>query len=154
MTRRVIIDGNSASPFRVSVAGVDAASAEFNDLIFDGNQSPLRLWATGYMAIIGITYNNFLAGQNLSTDHTGSFSTTSGTFPVFMTMWRNTGDALNRIFTPSFQPANNASVLGGGGGGVCGGVFKGFNANRGLATAPDNPASTEYINYCVFRNTN
>lgn len=150
----MIIDSTAASPFRVSVAGVDAASAEFNNLIFDGNQSPLRLWATGFMTIVGITYNNFLGGQNLSTATAGSFPTPSGTFPVFMTMWRNTGDANNRVWSPSFQPANNASVLGGGGGGICSAVFKGFNANRGLATAPDAPATSEYVNYCVFKNTN
>lgn len=154
MTRRVIIDGNAASPFRVSVAGVDAASAEFNDLIFDGNQAPLRLWGTGWMTIGGISYNDFIGGKNINTSHTGSFSTPSGTFPVFMTMWRNSSDPNNLIYTPSFQTAANNANQGGGGGGICGGVFKGFNSNHGLPSSPSSPAPDAYVNFCVFKNTN
>lgn len=157
MTRRVIVDGSGTfgSPLLISVAGVDAASAEFNDLIFDGNQSPLRLWATGYLTIGGITYNDFIGGKNINTGVTGAaFGTPSGTFPVFMTMWRQSTDPSARVWTPSFQAAANNGNQGGGGGGICSGVFKGFNSGHGLVTGPTTPAPDNYVNYCVFRNTN
>ena len=63
MTRRVIYQGGSGSPFRVSASGVDAALAEFNDLIFDANQPPLRLWGTGATQVAGITRNEWNFGK-------------------------------------------------------------------------------------------
>lgn len=152
MTRRVIIDSTATSPFRISVAGVDAASAEFNDLIFDGNQLPLRLWHAGYLEIAGITYNEFAGGQTIRSGVTAAlFPTPAGTSAMFKCMWRNASDSLGRIYTPSYLDGQNP-ILGGGGGGVCSGVFKGANFTRGVPGAPNSAGATIYCNYAVFRN--
>ena len=69
MARRVIFDGSgsSGSPLRISVAGVDAATAQFNACIFDGNQPPLRLWGTGFQLVNGNTWNErTVGGKNLN----------------------------------------------------------------------------------------
>jgi hypothetical protein len=88
MARRVIFDSSAASPLRISVAGVDAAGAEFNNLIFDANQSPLRLAGTGYLLIDGISRDEFEFGRNIRTAATPSpVVTPAGTTAVFMVMW-------------------------------------------------------------------
>lgn len=154
MARRVIIDSTAASPLRISVAGVDAAGAEFNNLIFDANQSPLRLWATGWGSIAGMTWNERLAGKNVNESTLASgFTTPSGTTPIFMTCWRLSNDALNRLFTPSFDPSSNA-ITGGGGGAVCSGSFIGVAFTVGTPSAPDTAPAVTYVNYCVFKNYN
>src|ERR1700730_4774904 len=102
MARRVYIESNAASPLRISVAGFDAATAQFNALIFDGNQPPLRLWGTGYTTLEGMSWNEHLGGQSIR-EAAGIpvVATPAGTTPVFMTMWRNNGDPFSRIYTPS-----------------------------------------------------
>lgn len=151
-TQRVIIDSTAASPFRVSVAGVDASSAQFNDLIFDGNQSPIRLWATGYILVDGTTWNDFNLGGKNTTEAggPGGFTTPSGTTPVFVTMWRR-NDGIGKIFTPSFQASSNVTN-GGGGGGICSGQFLGLSFNVGAPGAPTSLPAQNYTNYCIFKN--
>ena len=66
--RRVRFDGSgqTGSPLRIVVVGADALTAQFNDLIFDGNQPPLRLWGTGFTSVVGITFNERQFGKNVS----------------------------------------------------------------------------------------
>jgi hypothetical protein len=144
---RVKIDGTASSPFRVSVSGVDVDLAEFNTLIFDGNQSPLRLWATGYITITGISDADFILGKNVNVDHTGSFPTPSGTAPVFMTMWRWVGDPNGFVQTPTFGSRQGA------GGGVCSGAFVGANFHA-AASGVGGPGVSAHTNYCIFKNYN
>lgn len=159
MTRRVIINSGAASPLRISVAGVDAATAEFNALIFDGNQSPLRLWGTGYVTVEGMSQNEYYGGQNVRELSAGAVvATPPGTTPVFMTMWRNSADSQGRLWSPSFQNGgyNNAgsSGIGGGGGAICSGQFIGVSFSYALSVSGDptiRPAPN-YTNYCVFKN--
>lgn len=148
---RVKIDGSASSPFRVSVSGVDVDGAEFNTLIFDGNQSPLRLWATGFFAVAGITDNDFSGGKNISVDHSGSFPTPSGTTPVFITMSRRTdapGNPNGFTVTPYFGNRN------GGGGGICSGTFVGANFWVGNVGSGAAPGPIIYSNYCIFKDYN
>ena len=55
MTDRVILQAGGASPLRASVQGVDVNGAQFNDLIFDANQMPLRPYLTGFQSVAGMT---------------------------------------------------------------------------------------------------
>jgi hypothetical protein len=155
MTRRVRFDGSGAtgSPLRISVAGADAATAQFNDCIFDGNQPPLRLWGTGFTAVIGITFGDRSNGKNISEGSpTPVIATPSGTTPIFITMWRK-DDGLNRLFTPSFSNSNNP-VAGGGGGGICSGFFCPACFSVGAPAFPTTLPNQTFINYCIFKNAN
>lgn len=157
-TKRVIIDASlgAPSPLRVSVAGVDAALAEFNDLIFDGNQSPLRLWGTGFGTTSGFSFNDaHLGGQNMSEAViAGGFVTPAGTTALFMTMWRRSDDTRNLLSTPSFDPSSNSGGRGGSGGGICSGTFIGACFNVGSPATPTLPAAGNYVNYCIFKQYN
>jgi hypothetical protein len=153
--RRVRFDGSgqTGSPLRISVAGADALTAQFNDLIFDGNQPPLRLWGAGFTTVPGITWNEHLGGKNLSEGTAiPVVAVPAGLTPVFMTHWRK-DDGLGRLFTPSFQGSNNG-LIGGGGGGICSGFFCAACFATGAPGAPDSLPPGTFVNYCVFKNAN
>ena len=151
MVRRVIIDSGAVSPLKISVAGVDAATAQFNACIFDGNQPPLRLWGTGFTAVAGISWNEHLFGKNVSEGAPiPVVAVPAGLTPVFMTLWRK-DDGLGRLFTPSSQASNNG-LIGGGGGGVCSGFFCPACFATGAPAVPDSLPPGTFINYCVFKN--
>lgn len=152
-TKRVVIDQTAASPLRISASGTDADSAEFNTLIFDANQMPLRLFATGYSLMNGITWNDRLGGKNVNEGGPISlFTPPAGTTPVFMTVWRR-DDGIGRVYTASFNSSLNATS-GGGGGGICGSVFCPACFSVGAPGAPTTLPPNTYINYCVFKNVN
>jgi hypothetical protein len=155
MARRVRFDGSGASgsPLKISVVGVNAITAAFNDCIFDGNQPPLRLYATGTTQVNGITFNERLSGKNISEGAAiPIFTPPAGTSPVFVLAWR-LNDGLGRLFTPASQGSNN-SIVGGGGGGVCGSFFCPLAFTVGAPAAPDNLPNITFINYCIFKNCN
>jgi hypothetical protein len=152
MARRVIIDSNASSPLRIAVAGVDAATAQFNALIFDGNQPPLRLWGTGYVLVSGTTYNQFLGGKNTSeATASGSFPTPAGTTPVFMVMTRLNDGGVSFLQTPTFAGSSRQNT---GGGAICSGSFIGVSFAVGAPGAPDALPPQNYSNYCIFKNYN
>jgi hypothetical protein len=154
MARRVRFDGSGAfgSPLKISVAGADAATAQFNTCIFDGNQPPLRLWGAGFVGANGITWNQRLNGKNVSeANPVPVVATPPGTTPVFMTAWRRSDSG--NVYTPSFQSSQN-SIVGGGGGGICSGNFCGAVFSVGAPGAPDSLPPTTFVNYCVFKNAN
>lgn len=144
---RVKFDGSGGSPLRISVDAVDVNGAEFNTLIFDANQSPLRLWATGYVTISGITDADFILGKNVVVLNTGSFPTPVGTTPIFITAWRRTDDPNGFVTTPTFRSRV------GGGGGVCSGQFVGANFHA-QASGVGGPGPSIFCNYCIFKDYN
>jgi hypothetical protein len=154
--KQVEIDGsNPVSPMRVSAAGIDTDAAEFNTLIFDGNQSPLRLAGTGWLLIEGMSQNEFSGGQNVRELNTGSpVITPPGTTAIFMVMWRK-NDGLNRLYTPSFQASAN-NLGGGGGGSICANQFIGvcFNTANTISGDPNGRPPPNYTNYAIFKNYN
>lgn len=84
---RVLIKSGVSSPFKVSVSGVDAASAGFDNTIFDGNQSPLRLFLVGYTTVPPLGCGNIspafiAAGASLP-------SVPAGTHPVVVICGRS-----------------------------------------------------------------
>jgi hypothetical protein len=153
MTRRVRFDGSgqTGSPLRISVADVDVLAAEFNDLIFDGNQPPLRLRGTGFTSVIGITFNQRLNGKNISEGTAiPVVAVPAGLTPVFMVHWRK-DDGLGNVYTPSSQGSNNG-LIGGGGGGICSGFFCPACFATGAPAVPDSLPPNTFIDYCVFKN--
>lgn len=81
MARRLIIGPGASSPFLVSDTGYDAATAGFVNLIFNGNQPPLRVWGTGYVTIAPSPAGN-LAPAIYGTG-VAVLATPSGLFPQF-----------------------------------------------------------------------
>ena len=151
--RRVRFDGSgqTGSPLRISVVGADALTAQFNDLIFDGNQPPLRLWGTGFTSVVGITFNERQFGKTVSEGAPiPVVAVPPGLTPVFITHWRK-DDGLGRLYTPSSQGTNNG-LLGGGGGGICSGFFCPASFSTGAPAVPDSLPPSTFINYCVFKN--
>jgi hypothetical protein len=154
MARRVIIGSTAASPLRISVAGVDAATAQFNACIFDANQPPLRLWGTGFVSVVGITWNARLAGRNVfEATPVPIVAVPAGFSPIFMTMWRNTAYFDSIVRTPSSEGSSDG-LIGGGGGGVASNQFIGLTYTTGAPAVPDTPGPTIFANYCVFKNYN
>lgn len=159
MAKRVILDSTAASPLRVSVAGVDADLAEFNDLIFDGNQPPMRLYLNGVQSCNGMTFNEFTGGQNI---REGSLvpvlSTPSGTTPIFMVnfiMSTHAGGGFVR--SPTYNgAANNNETNGGGAGGAIvqpsDNYFVPVCFTVGPPGLPDDLPPVTYVNYAVFKN--
>jgi len=148
MTERVKIDSTAASPFRVSAAGVDVNLAEFADLIFDGNQSPLRLWGTGWGTVAGNTYDEWTGGKN--TEWSGFVAgpvTPAGTTPVFMTMWRPVPSGFVR--TPLVKNIHSQASAGGG---FSSGSFYGLSFSVGTPVAPSTRPSDVAVNYAIFKN--
>lgn len=154
MARRVIIQGDATSPFRVSVAGVDAASAQFNNLIFDGNQPPLRLWSTGWVSAPTISFSD----TNAASFANGPFVpvTPSGTTPIFFCMVRqpttsgvvNPGGVGNSNSTP-FRTYNFYGM----GGAIAddgGNLFLGFNCNRDVTGTMF--SGDGIVNYAIMKN--
>jgi hypothetical protein len=90
MRQRVFIDANGV--FRVSVAGVDAQTAEFGNLIFDGNQPPLRLSQNGFFSMPMILDSEFTApSPQTIAEAAGPFVLVvppNGSTPIFMVMHR------------------------------------------------------------------
>src|SRR5436853_6468473 len=152
MARRVRFDGSgvSGSPLRISVAGVDAATAQFNACIFDGNQPPLRLWGTGFQLVNGNTWNERTVGGKNVNEGTPIpvVVTPPGTTPVFMIAWR-LNDGLGRLYTPSFSNSLNP-ISGGGGGGICSNSLVPACFSVGEPANPDALPPPTCINYCVF----
>ena len=153
MTDRVILQAGGVSPLRMSVSGVDVSGAQFNNLIFDANQMPLRLYATGFQAVAGMTWNQRLFGQNV---REGSpvplYTAPSGQSQMFLVAWRR-NNGLNFVYTPSYNDNQNA-VQGGAGGGVCSNFFIPLCFTLGAPAFPDNFPDLTFVNWCVFRNTN
>lgn len=157
MTRRLVIQGGSeAAPFRVSSAiSGDAASASKFNLIFDGNQQPLRFLASGYLSCPGMAYENSAAA--VATGTVGPvYSTPSGQYPLFCVMeWRPP-------YTPNpasaFTIKKLNSPTSGIGGMLSGGYFIGLNFTRQaqipvLGGSPYlGPMPLAYICYLIFKN--
>lgn len=178
MTNRVIIQSSAASPLRVSVAGADAATAQFGNLIFDGNQPPLRLAQNGYLTMTPITD----AARNAPTPQTVKESSgvplsapaTAGTNPVFMVMYRSPYDLWTNspnsprvyttqpgwVTTPARWTTNVGSIQGtlgsgdqGGGGAILNGnTFVGLTFNSQQNDGFHDRFNTLYINYAIFKN--
>lgn len=154
MTRRVIFDSNADSPLKISVAGVDAATAEFNACIFDANQPPLRLWGTASVLIAGTTHNQLINGKNISeANPIPVFAAPSGKTSVFMIAWRNQTANTQNLYTPS-QRSDLNPINGGGGGGICSNNFLGLCFSAGPAGAPDGFPDNILVNIAVFQNAN
>lgn len=148
-TKRVVLGPGGASPFRVSVAGVDAAGAQFSDLIFDADQAPLRIFLNG---VIAVPYINSSVDPSKTINHVvgpAGPSVPAGTSALFLVMHRapeSSGGGLLR--TPLFDSFD--TTLGQGGGGAMEDGF--FRALSFLKSGPPGYPTGNYINYCIFKN--
>jgi len=103
MTDRVILQAGGASPLRASVQGVDVNGTQFNDLIFDANQMPLRPYLTGFQSVAGMTWNQRLFGQKAREGGpVPLYDAGAGRSQVFMNAWRR-NNGPNFLFAPSFD---------------------------------------------------
>lgn len=139
MVNRLKIASGVTSPFQVSVSGVDVNSAAFNQLIFDGNQQPYRVWANSYIAANLIPYG--AAGVVAPTAGPTTYSCPSGQFPLFNVMWR----------IPDGSPSDYLKT-----GKEVGGVIdqtdrKFYGISFARQTSPSG-ASYAYCNYLILRN--
>lgn len=155
-TERVILQGGSGSPLRISVAGVDASGAQFNNLLFDGNQPPLRLWSTGSVLVPPIDQLNIATA--FFTDGPTVPVSPSGTVPIFFVCVRQpvTGapnpGAVGNSNTPPFR-TYNAYGMGGGIFNVGGSnVFSGLNFNRDNGVNGLFAGSPCIVNYAIMKN--
>lgn len=164
---RVIIQATGGSPLRVSVAGVDASLAEFDNLLFDANQQPLRLAQNTYMQVALIPDANN-PGQNIA-ETTGppvAVTYPAGTTPLFLVAVRQpyqTNVSGGYVFTPGTvrTPGYYVGGLGpsgdhGGGGAICSGYFIGVTCSYHNQTGPNEQNIDRHVptlvNFAIFKN--
>lgn len=140
MVARVKIQGGASSPFRVSVATVDVATADFDQTIFDGNQQPFRIWSNNYIAA-NLIPSFASGGLAYATQGPSVYTTPSGQFPMFNVMWRiPDGTASDKLKTAKQVGGviNSAD-----------GKFYGISYAR-----QSNPSSISYAycNYLIYKN--
>lgn len=139
MVGRVKIQGGATSPFRVSVATVDVATAAFDQLIFDGNQMPFRIWSNNYIQTNLIPAGS--SGLAYATQGPAVYATPSGQFPMFNVMWRiPDGTASDKLKTPK----------------QVGGVINSADGKfYGISYARQSSSGTiayAYCNYLIYKN--
>lgn len=151
MVKRVTLGGASGSPLRISVAGVSVDGAEFNNLIFDGNQPPLRLSQLTWVYVEGMSWNEWNGGQNTREAVAGTVvSSPDGTTPI----WFSTG--VNRDNNFLFTPFHTNTVAAGFGSSIC--QSAGLNYaigtchNNGAPAVPDSRNIGYYVNFAVMKN--
>lgn len=155
-TQRVRLQSGSGSPLRISVVGVDVNSAQFNNLLFDGNQPPLRLWSTGYVLVAPIDQLN--TASAFFTDGPTVPASPSGTIPIFFVCVRqpattapNPG-AVGNSNSPPFRTYNSYG-MGGGIFNVSGSnVFSGLNFNRDNGVSGLFAGVPCVVNYAIMKN--
>jgi hypothetical protein len=174
MVQRVIINANGT--FRVSVPGVDASGAQFDNLIFDASQPPLRCTQNGWFTMTPILDGDYTAPspQNVkeATGPTVTLTDPGGATPLFMTINRapmtygvsDGGSGVVPVFDPGLlmtPTRRDASVGGlnpqgykGSGGAICSNVFLGvtFTPATFDPLISMNHFDTIYINYAIFKN--
>lgn len=140
MPRRVLIQGGSASPFRVS-ANNEAADDTFA-LIFDGNQSPLRIATHGWISASRSAGNIAPAVFNQAAGPV--YDTAIAGFPLFSCSGYlpAEGSLPARARNPYSQMKTPPPPFTGFGGALSGGYFYGINFFGG-------PYS---VNFMIFRN--
>jgi hypothetical protein len=145
MAQRLRIGPGAGSPFLVSAPGINAdGSATFDNLIFNGNCPPLRIWSTGFVAATQPASGALPLPYPVG-GPTG-FVTPGGTYPLFLNVgYIPVAGSSVRILSTPFR------VFGGGGGGH-GAVMA--NTGQFFALNNGNPAltTTIYVNYCILRN--
>lgn len=149
MAKRVVIQGGGASPIRVSAAGVSVDGAEFNDLIFDGNQSPLRIAPSGLgyveVPVIDRKDDSFMTIKKQITS-VPIPAVPTGTTPLFLVAWRQRDD-INALATPRYPSGGGGSISNVDGAGL---RFVALNFVVRQTYMPERPPNI--INYCIFSN--
>lgn len=139
MVARIKIASGVASPFRVSLSGVDVGSADFDQLIFDGNQMPFRVWSNNYMNANLIPYGaggfaNYTAGP-------ATYSCPSGQFPMFNVMWRSGDGSASDVLRTAKEI-----------GGMINESDRVFYALAFIRQNNPSGLSSAYCNYLIFKN--
>lgn len=119
MSRRVIIGPNGVSPFRVASSGDDADTANTFDLLFDGNQAPLRKMMQGVVTIYFIKPGNLAPAIVTSTPL--SHPSPSGRYCHFICAGRdlnNYGNGVSNTASTPFRSVNTSTLVGSGWGGA------------------------------------
>lgn len=164
-TRRLVIDANSGSPMRVSVGGVDAQGAQFDNLIFDANQPPLRVFMNGWVSVDWYPYpfawtSRFMPYASWYWGYPLPPSP-PGTSPLFLTMWYQpnfntaTYEGTTPFGTTPLLWSANWSFGQGAGMAVSDGYFVPFTFCKQIFTYGGFLVSWPdytHIGFCIFRN--
>ncbi len=151
MVKRVRLGGGGDSPLRISVAGVDVDLAEFNNLIFDGNQPPLRLSQLTWVYVEGMSWDEWTGGQNTREAVAGAvIASPTGTTPIFF----STGVEISNTFMKT--PFHSNTVAGGFGASIT--QSSGTNYaigtchNNGAPAVPTVRNAGYYVNFAIMKN--
>jgi hypothetical protein len=127
----------------VSGGSTDAGSADKFDLLFDGNQSPLRIWGTGYVVATPLEPDNLAPAW--VTPGPAVIASPAGQSPIFVVSGRNSFDVSKTVY----HDTGNAGF----GGIIASNQFFAINFSRNVYR--DGVLifdSTIYVNFCIFRN--
>lgn len=151
-TRRARIQSGNGSPFRISVAGVDSNLAEFDDLIFDGDQNPLRRAQYGSAIVSNLAFNNLAPATFAPVVLNRTYP--SGKFPVFslignITKYFPESPEIPPTVTNWKTPSTAGSLADDVGGGVDSNYFYAINYARNVN---DIQAGYATIQFLIFNN--
>lgn len=166
MSRRLKIQTGS-SPLRISLGTVDASGALFDQVLFDANQAPLRLFTRGFAdipviqkaaggSVIDVTVFNYVYASARP-------PTPAGTHPLFMSMWMCPKDIVADVtyfgprhyVSPGYRFKSWASAgLGSSESGSGGGAVMGTDGLYALNFCWSQGGNTgvNRIFYAIFRN--
>jgi len=145
MSDRVVIKSDGAQPFRVSSVGVDAETAEFQDLLFDGNQSPLRIHQVGYVSVLSLRKPNLAPAfvSSIAIDPLPGY-------PLFSVMLRE--DEPYGVGACRCVYRNGPGEYGGGGVANPNTFYAITWRRTNGVPGTDPPPQTNYINFVLFKN--
>ena len=155
MSRRIVFKGGGSAPFTVAAAGRDADGdrSDFENLIFNGNQPPLRLWGKSVVVVPGIQANNNAIG--VIAKGGSIMPTPAGLWPLFCVVGQFTSDAgpSKRPITGPFFTSPSGYGSGFGGALSSDGYFYGVNFTTRRTPQGETPQSLAYqIYYAIFKN--
>lgn len=158
MSRRLVIQGGGASPFRVASASAgDAGEVSQFDTVFDGNQSPLRYLTKGYLYCQGLPWDNTTEAW-VTQGPAPIYSTPSGQFPLFSIQEYRPANAPNPAFGGTIYKSTTGPNQAGFGGSLVDGFFFGivFTRQQRIIVPGNAPVITPlphvYICYLLFKN--
>jgi hypothetical protein len=154
VSNHAVIQGGAASPFRIVIAGASPTNPGFEDVIFDGNQMPLRISQTGEVSVPSKGLPAFIPPWSMafSTPVALLLPTASGQRRFCNAFWKRSVDPRWRTPFYSWTEASTPTPSGGGGIAMANTEFAGVNffANVQNVTTGDITTSPITVAYVVY----